>query len=168
MASKTVLVFCATNRTKPETRRVIKNLYGNSPVNVIYTGDPICAANTQCGRTSKNINRTITLPINLPPHGTDPNRNGFNRQLREFLGNRKIDLFIFEYCPLNFLFYYREPKAFNRNILNVISKYGKNNFKIITPTNQILSNRLVVNKIHNFNPMWKTFKFIQNGNWVMV
>ena len=66
------------------------------------------------------------------------------------------------------MFLYQGPNAFNKNVLNVIRKYGKNNFRVATPINKQISNRLIINKIHNFNPTWKTFKFIQNGNWVMV
>lgn len=160
MTTKTVVVFCAFHKNVSITKQVVKNLYGNSPVNILYTG-----------LSARNINGKIDLPI------TAQNRPNFNRQLSEFLGNRKVDLFVFEHCPIMMMYFGRNgfnSTPFNRRILNVISKYGKNNFRVATPWKPPSTNlptpspRLVLNRGHNISPYWKTYKFRPNNNWVLV
>jgi len=156
---KTVVVFCAESKNQPHTRNVIRNLYKNSPVNVIYTG---------IGAKADNI-KEIRLPL-LAGAG-NWNKIKFNGRLGDLLGARKVDLFIFEGCPLGFLPAFKNFN-FNKNIASVIRKYSKNNTRIaapqrFTPSNspnkkyQIPSNMMVHNRNVTFpnNKTWGVYKF---------
>lgn len=154
--SKTVIVFCAERRNKSNTREIIRNLYKNSPVNVIYTG----AGESNWEIIEPNINRIIKLPLGI--NSLNWNRNTFNREITSLLGNRKVDLFVFEFCPLGSLFGpNRRSNNFNTNIVNVLRKYAKNNARIATawpdPSNKLVYNRNLV--VPSYRGTVRSFKF---------
>ena len=162
--SKTVIVFCAERRNKSNTREIIRNLYKNSPVNVIYTG----AGESNWEIIEPNINRIIKLPLGF--NSLNWNRNTFNREMTSLLGNRKVDLFVFEFCPLGSLFHNSGCKSasgslrsnsFNTNIVNVLRKYAKNNARIATawpdPSNKLVYNRNLV--VPSYRGTVRSFKF---------
>ena len=153
---KTVVIFCAERTNKQNTHKVIRNLYNNSPVNVIYTGSQ-----------AKNRISKLLLPI------SGRNRNNFNRNLTSLLGSRKADLFVFEGCPLGMIYSNKGGRyagagkwvnmnagknTINRNVLNVVRKHAKNNATVASPGPFLnFSNRLTLKK--SINASWKTFGF---------
>lgn len=151
---KTVVVFCAERTNNTRTHNVIRHIYKNSPVNVIYTGS-----------RAKNSITKLLLPIS--------ENSNFNRNLSSLLGNRKADLFVFEGCPLGMLYSNRGARyvgagkwtntnagknKLNRNILNVVRKHAKNNATVASPGPFLhFSNRLAPKR--KINSFWKTFGF---------
>jgi len=168
---KTVLVFCAERTNKPSTKEIIRNLYGNSPVNAIYTGSK--------NRPKNNSSGNITV-LNLPlsPWYNNYNARGFTFYMKQILGNKKVDAFIFEGCPLGYLFNYRNwgkvssngvPRSptFNRNVLNVLRTFSKNNSIVTTAWGKYknISNRLLYNRniptpsLNRLGVVYKAYRF---------
>jgi hypothetical protein len=132
-------------------------LYKNSPVNVIYTG----AGESNWEIINPNVNGIIRLPLGF--NSLNWNRNTFNREMGLLLGNRKVDLFIFEFCPLGLLFKGKSrSNNFNTNIVNVLRKYAKNNARVATawpdPSNKLVYNRNLIVPSYTLGTI-RSFKF---------
>ena len=139
---RTVVVFCAEGK-KPTTIQAVKKLYGNENVNIIWTATSQNWGRNFYGEVLNVNNKNVTVPIS-----SSNNPNAFNASLARILGNRKVDLFIFEFCPL--LHALNHLKS-NR-IMNIIKKYSKNNSRIITHTQKRnWSTRLAYNRTLNIN-----------------
>lgn len=143
---KTIVVFCATGK-KPSTIQAVKKLYPGEDTHIIWTTTAKNAIRNWTYGSMLNLNvnnKNVTVPI-----ATSNSPNAFNTSLSRILGNKKVDLFVFEYCsglP------HVNSAAANR-ISNILKKYSKNNSRVITHVRnrRNWSTRLQYNKTINVN-----------------
>ena len=143
---KTIVVFCATGK-KPSTIQAVKKLYPGEDTHIIWTTTAKNAVRNWTYGSMLNLNvnnKNVTVPIT-----SSNSPNAFNTSLSRILGNKKVDLFIFEYCSS---LRYVNTAAANR-ISNILKKYSKNNSRVITHVRnkRNWSTRLQYNKTINVN-----------------
>jgi hypothetical protein len=139
---KLVVVFCAEGK-KPSTIQAVKKLYPGEDTQIIWSATASNYGRNYYFSTINVNNKNVTVPI-----ASSNSPNNFNKSLSRILGNKKVDLFIFEFCP--FLHSLNHPRA-NR-ISNILKKYSKNNSRVITHANRRnWSTRLTYNRTLNIN-----------------
>lgn len=145
------MVLCSSGKEKPSTIQTVKKLYPDEEFTIIWTGI-YRGAN----------NKTVTVPIN--------NKNSvenFNQSLARVIGNRKVDLFIFEHCPLGFM---NRSSSRANQISNILKKHSKNSTRVITHWAKNWSSRLNYNKTVTVNVSANKNYYIptsirRNNNW---
>jgi|688.fasta_scaffold515321_1 hypothetical protein len=147
--TKTALILCGgpgyrrakVSNSERSSNALIRKVLGQpAQVNIIRTNSNLCTNNC----------KYLEVPIHSSRFTTNKKTKNFTEGLKSILGNRKIDLVMFEYCSLL-------HQSNSNLILRTLRPFMKNDSRVITHTNKQHTSKfwgnnwLVMNSIHQRN-----------------